>query len=116
MSGDAATPWVLVSTEDREDIDSDRGQQWPVGYRSKIHRLGAFECRVSYSWARDGELRESFSVTLLKEDRFLLSLTLRTPHIALPAGPGRFCAQRHDRGSAEELDALVRFLRAESKG
>ena len=116
VAGDAATPFMLVSSEDREDIDTDRGQVWPVGYRGKIYSLGAFECRVSYSWARESELREYFSVTLLRASRFLLGLTLRSRHIAVPAGPGRFCVQRHEGGSQAELDALVRFLRAESKG
>ena len=118
VTGDGKSPWVLLTSEDREDIDTDRGQVWPVGYRGKVYRLGAFDCRVSYSWARETDLRESFSVTIVRSEPagFVLSLTLRTPHIAIPAGPGRFCAQRHDCGSAEQLDALLRFLRAESKG
>lgn len=118
VTGDATTPWVLLRSEDREGIDSDRGQEWPVGNRGKEYRLGNFDCRVSYRWARETDLRESFSVTIVRNEPacFVLSLTLRTPHITIPSGPERFCVQRHDGGSAEEFDALVRFLHAESKG
>ncbi len=114
VAGDASTPCVLESEDRREYVDSDRGQDWPAGHHGKFYRLGSFECRPWYAWAREGALRESFSLTILKHEptRFLVSVTLRG-NVALPEGPGRFCAQRLT-GSAAEFDAFLRVLHAAS--
>lgn len=106
LLGDPSSPVTRTSEDEREGETSDRGHTWWAGWHRRTYQGGDLELQLGREWSEDGGRRdESFSLHIVRltpdTRRYAGSLTLRTPNLAMPSGPGTWCVQRLDATDAE---------------
>jgi len=113
---DGPEPVRLEHEEKREGLTEDRGQTWLQGDHTKNYRKGAFEYRVSYSWAED-PFREDLSFQVLRhhgdEVVFLVSAYRRNGGVSLPEGPGNFNLSYESIVSEKKIRLIVEIFSRE---